>query len=76
VLSNFLLLASTVEYLDLVLNSTAIVFIIELDDAAMSADAEAVNDLFRGACYKCVGVDPDPWAFGGGGRGGTQMRGP
>jgi hypothetical protein len=54
VLSNFLLLASTVEYLDLVLNSTAIVFIIELDDAAMSADAEAVNDLFRGACYKII----------------------
>ena len=54
VLSNFLLLASTTEYLDLVLNSTAIVFIIELDDAALNADAEAITDLYRAVCYKCV----------------------
>ncbi len=52
VLSNFLLLASTTEYLDLVLNSTAIVFIIELDDAALNADAEAITDLYRAVCYK------------------------
>eukprot|EP00667_Euglena_gracilis_P005585 EG_transcript_5624 len=54
VLSNFLLLASTTEYLDLVLNSTAIVFIIELDDAALNADSEAITDLYRAVCYKMV----------------------
>jgi len=54
VLSNFLLLASTVEYLDLVLNATAIVFIIELDDAALNADDDGIADLYRGVCYKMV----------------------
>eukprot|EP00667_Euglena_gracilis_P006369 EG_transcript_6421 len=54
VLLDFALLGSADEYFDLVMNSTAIIFILEIDDSVMSADEEQIKDLFRSSAYKAV----------------------
>jgi hypothetical protein len=54
VIANFLLLGSTAEYLDLVLNSTATLFIVELDDVALSVDHEGIVDALRSLAYRLI----------------------
>jgi hypothetical protein len=67
VIINFLLLGTTTEYLDLVLNSTAILFIIELDDVALSVDQEDIIDCLRSTNYRLINErlqahDPRYWS--------------
>jgi hypothetical protein len=51
IILNFVLLMSTTEYLDLVLNSTATLFILEVDDIVMNVEAEEIQGLCLKRCF-------------------------
>ena len=51
IILNFVLVMSTTQYLDLVLNSTATLFILEVDALVMTVEAGEIQGLYLKRCF-------------------------